>query len=163
MPSGRIQTTTPVTIAAAPIQIRKKPGMMISAAASSTPSDSQAQCGSSPLSQSGMSGAPLALGERVLGQFSYSPQRADPLCLLDREEDRLAVGAGRKLAHGLDIFLRDEIVDRLRISARDRVRNHLRRLGFGFSLALARLGVAERGLAPAFGLQYLPLLLAFGA
>src|SRR3546814_16440040 len=58
---------------------------------------------------------------------------------LDREEDRLAVRARRELAHRLDIFLRDEIVDRLRIAARDRVRHHLRRLGLGLGLALARL------------------------
>src|SRR3546814_4609672 len=68
---------------------------------------------------------------------------------LDREEDRLAVRARRELAHRLDIFLRDEIVDRLRIAARDRVRHHLRRLGLGLGLALARLGVAKGGFAAA--------------
>src|SRR3546814_10430045 len=53
-PIGTSQATTPVTIAAAPIQIRKKPGATISAAASSTPTDSHIQCGSMLVSHSGM-------------------------------------------------------------------------------------------------------------
>src|SRR3546814_17284324 len=83
--------------------------------------------------------------------------------LLDRKQDRLAVRAGRELAYRLDIFLRDEIVDRLRIAAGDRVGHHLRRLGFGLGFAFARFGVAERGFAAALGLQDLALFLTLGA
>src|SRR3546814_15717913 len=49
--SGTTHAMTPVTTAAAPTQMRKKPGATISAAASSTPSDSHAQCGSMLASQ----------------------------------------------------------------------------------------------------------------
>src|SRR3546814_2514706 len=107
----------PVMTAAPPSQIRKKPGATISAAASSTPSDSHAQCGSMFAIQSGMSARSrlAALAERILGKFADPAQRADQLRRLDREEDRLAVRARRELAHRLDIFLRDERVDRLRI------------------------------------------------
>jgi hypothetical protein len=41
-------------------------------------------------------------------------------------------------------------------------RHHVGRLGLGLGLALARLGVAEGGFAPALGLQDLRLLLALG-
>src|SRR3546814_1068309 len=149
--SGTTHAMTPVTTAAAPTQRRKKAGATISAAASSTPSDSHAQCGSMLASQSGISGS-LAF-ERVAREFADAAQRADQLRRLDREEDRLAVRAGRELAHRLDIFLRDEIIDRLGVTSGDRVRDHLGRLGFGFGLALARFGVAEGGFAAAFGLQ----------
>src|SRR3546814_10545487 len=106
-PIGATQATMPVTIAAAPIQIRKKPGATISAAASSTPSDSQAPCGSMLVSQSGMSGPRLAV-ERILRELADAAQRADELRCLDREEDGLAVRAGRELADRLDLFLRSD-------------------------------------------------------
>src|SRR3546814_16606474 len=88
-PIGATQATMPVTIAAAPIQIRQKPGATISAAARSTPSDSQAQCGSMLVSQSGMSGPRLAV-ERILRELADAAQRADELRCLDRAEDGLA-------------------------------------------------------------------------
>src|SRR3546814_19871263 len=55
------------------------------------------------------------------------------------------------------------IVCRLRIAAGDGFGHQLGRLGLCLGLTLARLGVAERGFAPALGLQYLALLLALGA
>src|SRR3546814_7389068 len=59
------------------------------------------------VSQSGMSGPRLAV-ERILRELADAAQRADELRCLDREEDGLAVRAGRELADRLDIFLRDE-------------------------------------------------------
>src|SRR3546814_702287 len=140
-PSGTIHAMTPVAIAAAPTQMRKNPGATISAAASNMPIDSQIQCGSILASQSGMSGSRLAL-DRVARELADPAQSADQLGRLDREQDRLAVRAGRELADRLDIFLRDEIVDRLRIAAGDHVGHHLRRLGFAAPAAQA----AERQL-----------------
>src|SRR5688572_22462318 len=100
MLSGTIHAIAPVTIAAAPSQIRKKPGATISAAASRTPSDSHAQCGSIFVSHSGMSGSRLAF-ERVARELTYAAQCADQLRRLNREQDRLRVRAGRELAHRL--------------------------------------------------------------
>src|SRR3546814_17990568 len=111
------------------------------------------------VSQSGMSGPRLAV-ERILRELADAAQRADELRCLDREEDGLAVRAGRELADRLDIFLRDEIVDRLRVAAGDGVGHHLRRLGLGLRLPLAGLGVAAGGLAATLALPYLALFLA---
>src|SRR3546814_13203517 len=106
------------------------------------------------VSQSGMSGPRLAV-ERILRELADAAQRADELRCLDREEDGLAVRAGRELADRLDIFLRDEIVDRLRVAAGDGVGHHLRRLALGLRLPLAGLSVPEGGLAAPLGPQYL--------
>ena len=56
------------------------------------------------------------------------------------------------LGQRLGVFLGDEVVDRLDVALGDRLRHHLRGARLGFGGALARLGVAEGGLAPAFGL-----------
>src|SRR3546814_18254105 len=90
--SGTTHAMTPVTTAAAPTQMRKKPGATISAAASSTQSVSHAQCGYLLASHSGISGS-LAF-ERVAREFAVAAQQADPLGRPDGGEDRLAVRAG---------------------------------------------------------------------
>ena len=63
------------------------------------------------------------------------------------------------LPNAFEIFLRHEVVERRDVAARDRLAHHLGRLGLGLREALARLGVAERGLAAAFGFEDLRLLL----
>src|SRR5208282_6270879 len=54
-------------------------------------------------------------------------------------------------ADGVDITLRNEIVDRLDVAAADRLGNERRRLGLCLGLPLARLSRPESRLAPAFG------------
>ena len=71
----------------------------------------------------------------------------------------LLIGRLRDLAERLEVFFRDEVVERRDVAARDRLAHHLGRLGLGLGGTLARLGVAERGLAPALGLEDLRLLL----
>src|SRR3546814_6870964 len=73
------------------------------------------------------------------------------------------VCSSRSLTDRLDIFLRDEIVDRLNAAARNRVRDDLGRLCFGLGRTLAGFRVAENGFAAALGLEDLRLLLALGA
>src|SRR3989344_2280479 len=102
-PIGTIHATMPVTIAAAPSQTRKKPGATISAAASRTPIDNHAQCGSMFAIQSGMSAAPFAAGQRILGQFADAAERAAQLGRPDGGQDRLGIGGGRELAGRPDI------------------------------------------------------------
>jgi hypothetical protein len=68
-----------------------------------------------------------------------------------------------KLGESLEILLGDEIVERRRVAAGDRLAHHLGRLGFRLGETLARLGVAKGGLAAAFGLENLSLLGALGA
>src|SRR3546814_18228757 len=97
------------------------------------------------VSQSGMSGPRLAV-ERILRELADAAQRADELRCLDREEAGLAVRAGRELADRLDIFLRDELVDRLRVAACAGVGPHLRRLCLALPLPPPALGVADRHL-----------------
>src|SRR5690606_13533103 len=96
-------------------------------------------------------------------ELADAAQRTDQLRRFDREQDGLGVRAGRELADRLGVFLRDEIVDRLVATLRDRVRHHLRRLGFGFGLAFAGFGLAERRLALAFGREDRALLFTLGA
>src|SRR5690606_40103432 len=85
--------------------------------------------------------------DRLAYELADAAQRTDQLRRFDREQDGLGVRAGRELADRLGVLLRDEIVDRLVATLRDRVRHHLRRLGFGFGLAFAGFGLAERRLA----------------
>src|SRR3546814_3777031 len=81
---GMSHARTPVTFAAAPGQMRKKPCATISAAASSTPSESHAQCGSIFASQSSISSV-LAF-ERIAREFADPAEGADQLRRLDREQ-----------------------------------------------------------------------------
>ena len=65
---------------------------------------------------------------------------------------RWSGGAGDGLER-LGVSLRDEIVERLHVALGDRLRHHRRRPRLRLGEALARLGVAEGGLAPALGLE----------
>src|SRR3546814_15748134 len=99
------------------------------------------------------SGPRLAV-ERIAREFADAAQRADQLRRLDREENGLAVRAGREQADRLDIFLGDEIVNRLRIAAGEGVGHHLGRLGLCLRRTLARLRVPEPRFPAALPPQY---------
>ncbi|PAV66231.1 hypothetical protein WR25_24882 [Diploscapter pachys] len=96
-----------------------------------------------------------------LAVFADAAQRADQLRRFHREQDRLGVGAGRELADRLDIFLRDEIVDRLRPALLDRLRHDARRFRLGLRCPFARFGIAIGRLTPSLGFEDPRLLLAF--
>src|SRR6185437_5591119 len=97
-----------------------------------------------------------------LRELADAAERPDQLGRLDREEDCLGVGRSCELSHRFDIFLRDEIVDRLRAALFDRVADRLGRIRFRLGRALAGLGFTERSLARALGGEDRRLLLAFG-
>jgi hypothetical protein len=65
----------------------------------------------------------------------------------NRHQHDLAVRRRADLGQRFGVFLRDEIVDRLHVALGDGFGDHLRRLGFGFRRAFARLGVAEGSFA----------------
>src|SRR6185437_1251866 len=100
--------------------------------------------------------------ERLLGDLGDTAEGADDARRLDRQHQDLLIRRFGEAFQRLDIVVGYEIVDRLHAARGDRVGHHLRCLGFGFGGALARLRIAERRLAAAFGLEDLRLLEALG-
>src|SRR5690606_3531581 len=93
--------------------------------------------------------------------FSHTPRCAHLSGGTNRQEERLAVLRGADLRQCLDIFLRDEIVDRLHVTGGNGFGYHLRGTRFRFGGTLTRLRIEERRLALALGAQDLALLQAF--
>ncbi len=101
--------------------------------------------------------------ECLARDFTDAGQRTDHRACLERHQDDLLVVRRCDLPKGLDIFLRDEIIDRLYVALRDGIRHHARRVRLRFGQALARFGVAESGFPLALGLEDLALLFALRA
>jgi hypothetical protein len=104
-----------------------------------------------------------AFAERRLRDLADAGERAQHGGCFHRQHDDLLVRRIGKAAERLDVFVGDEVVQRRDVALGDRLRHHRRRLGLGLGRTLAGLGVAESGLAAAFGLQDLALLGALGA
>src|SRR3954469_6288074 len=97
-----------------------------------------------------------------LGYLADAGQQAKYARSFHRNDQHLLVRRLRQLAESFEIFLRHEVIQRGDVALRDRFADHLRRLGFGLCEPLARLGVAEGGLAAALGFENLGLLGALG-
>ena len=101
--------------------------------------------------------------ERLARDLADAAERAEQRGRLERQEQDLLVGRGGELAERLDVFLRDEVVDRLDVAARRSPGETIAvALASASASALARLGIAERGFLAALGLEDLRLLLALG-
>src|ERR1700761_844975 len=186
----RANDTRPTSSAASPNQNRKTPGAISSSAIRMKPKISQFQVPSvenisamtrpsvklplrhrrrglarrrhrSVAAGGGLRGG-RAFAERRLGDLTDAGERAQHAGRLHRQHDDLLVRRGRKLPERLDVLVGDKVVERGHVALGDRVRHHLRRLGFGLGGTLARLGIAESGFAAALGLQDLALLGALG-
>ena len=104
----------------------------------------------------------MLVAEGGFDDFTNTAHRADHLAGFQWHEDDLAVVGAGQLAEGFDVFLRDEVVDRLHVTAGDGFGNHACGFSFRLGCSLACLGFEERGLALAFGLEDIALLLSFG-
>src|SRR5690606_17003306 len=101
--------------------------------------------------------------DRRFGDFRNAGEGADDRGGLDRQDQGLLVRRGRERFKGADIFVGDEVVEGGEIAARDGFGDRGGGFRLGLGGAFAALGIAERGLAAAFCLENLRLLLALGA
>src|SRR5258707_1079589 len=129
--AGSMATTLPIATAAMPSHNKNAPGANASAAISARPIPSHAYT-SQPI-------------EALLGELGDAGGRAEGAGRLHRQDHPLLVRRRGERLQGADVVVRDEVVDRLQVALRDRLRQHQRRFRVGFGQALARFGVAERG------------------
>src|SRR5262245_47040920 len=106
--------------------------------------------------------AAAVLAERLAGDLAEARQRADHARGIQRHHQHLLVGRLRQRLQRLHVVVGDEIVDRLHVARRDGLADQLGGLGLRLGGALARLGIAEGGLAAALRRQHNRLLLALG-
>src|SRR6478672_12789270 len=155
---GTSNTPMNTTTAANPNHNMKAPGASASAANSSSAAAPHAKTSQRiSASRARRGGRRNARGrstaKRFLGQFGDAGERTDHATCFHRHQHELLVRAFGQRLERLDVFLCDEVIDRLHVAISDRIRYEFSRLGLGACEALARFGLAEGGFAIAFGFQ----------